>query len=83
MDFRVYIIIEAPILDKKYELFVPSDRRIHDLISILKKSIPELKEGYYLNNKPCIYNKSSGKLYDVNSIIKNTDIKMGTRLILL
>ena len=76
MDFRVYIIIEAPILDKKYELFVPSDRRIHDLISILKKSIPELKEG-------CIYNKSSGKLYDVNSIIKNTDIKMGTRLILL
>ena len=35
MDFRVYIIIEAPILDKKYELFVPSDRRIHDLISIL------------------------------------------------
>ena len=83
MDFRVYIIIEAPILDKKYELFVPSDRRIHDLISILIKSIPELKENYYLNHKPYIYNKTSGKMYDLNLIIQNTDIKMGTRLILI
>ncbi len=83
MDFRVYVIIEAPILDKKYELFVPSDRRIHDLISILIKTIPELKENYYKEKKPNIYNKTTGKLYDLNLIIKNTDIKMGTRLILL
>ena len=32
MDFRVYVTIEMPILDKKYELFVPIDRRVHDLI---------------------------------------------------
>ncbi len=83
MDFRVYIIIEAPILDKKYELFCPSDRRIHDLISILIKSIPELRQNYYKNRKPNIYNKSTGKIYDLNLIIKNTDIKMGTRLILI
>ena len=30
MDFRVFVVIEAPIIDKKYELFVPVDRRIHD-----------------------------------------------------
>jgi hypothetical protein len=83
MDFRVFVVIEAPILDQKYELFVPVDRRIHDLISILKKTLPELSKDYYLNNIPNIYNKSTGKIYDMNLIIKNTDIKMGTRLILL
>ena len=32
MNFRVYITLEVPIIDKKYELLVPIDRRIHDLI---------------------------------------------------
>ena len=83
MNFRVFVVIEAPILDQKYELFVPVDRRIHDLIKILKETLPELSNEYYSKNQPNIYNKSTGKLYDINQIIKNSDIKMGTRLILL
>lgn len=83
MDFRVYVIIEAPILDEKYELFIPIDRRIHDIIDILSKSLTELSTNYYAQRKPVLYNKSSGKMYDMNLIIKNTDIKMGTRLILI
>ena len=83
MDFRVYVIIEAPILDKKYEILVPIDRRIHDLIETLKKAIPELNKGYYEKNIPNIYNKSTGDLYEINTIIKNSNIKTGTRLVLL
>lgn len=83
MNFRVYVTIEAPILEKKYELLVPVDRRIHDLISLLKNNIPELSNNYYKNNNPNIYNKSSGELYDINLIIKNSNIKTGTRLILI
>lgn len=83
MDFRVFVVIEAPILDKKYELFVPVDRRIHDLITLLKKTLPELSRDYYAHNFPNIYNKSTGKVYDLNLIIDQSDIKMGTRLILL
>ena len=83
MDFRVYVIIEVPIIDKKYEILVPIDRRIHDLITILKKAIPELNNGYYENNIPNIYNKSSGEMYEINTIIKGSNIKTGTRLVLI
>lgn len=83
MDFRVYVIIEAPILDKKYELLVPIDRRIHELITTLKKTIPELSQNYYNNHSPQIYNKASGEIYDMNLIIKNSNIKTGTRLLLI
>ncbi len=83
MDFRVYVIIEIPILDKKYEVFVPVDRRIHDLIKSIKESDRDLSKGYYENKKLNLYNKSNGKMYDLNMIIKNSDIKMGTRLILI
>ncbi len=83
MDFRVYITLDVPILDEKYELLVPIDRRIHDIIDLLKENISGLKENYYKNKTPNIFNKSSGELYDMNLIIKDSNIKTGTRLILL
>lgn len=83
MDFRVYVIIEMPIIEQKYELLVPIDRRIHDLIKILKKAVPELNLGYYEKNIPNIYSKSTGKVYGMNDIIKNSNIKTGTRLVLI
>ena len=72
MDFRVYVIIEAPILDTKYELMIPIDRRIHDL-----------NRGYYAENSPCMYNKSTGEMYDMNTIVKYSNIKTGTRIVLI
>ena len=83
MNFRVYIILEIPILEKKYELLVPIDRRVHDLIDVLRVSIPELHANYYQQRTPNLYNKSSGELYDMNQIIKNSNIKTGTRLLLV
>ena len=83
MDFRVYITLDIPILDEKYELLVPIDRRIHDLVDILKENIKGLKDNYYKDKTPNIFNKSSGELYDMNLIIKDSNIKTGTRLLLL
>ena len=83
MNFRVYVTLEVPIIDKKYELLVPIDRRIHDLIFLLKKNIPELSENYYKDRTQNLFNKSSGELYDMNQIIKNSNIKTGTRLLLI
>lgn len=83
MNFNVFIIVEAPILDKKYEMTIPVDRRIHDLISLLKKDIPELSRNYYQNHEPNLFNKSTGEIYDMNEIIKNSNIKTGTRLLLI
>lgn len=83
MDFRVYVIVEIPILDKKYELLVPIDRRIHDLITVLKKAIPELDSDFYEKREPVLICKTSGDLYDMNAVIKNTNIKNGTRVILI
>jgi len=83
MNYRVYVLIEVPILDKKYELLIPIDKRIHEVISLLRKNIPELTENYYKNNEPNIFNKSTGEIYDMNQMIKNSNIKTGTRLVLI
>ncbi len=83
MDFKVYVLIEIPILEKECELFVPADRRIHEIISVVKKNIPELSKGYYKDHNPKLINKTTGKEYDLNEFVKNTNIKMGTRLLIV
>lgn len=83
MNFRVYVILEIPILDEEYELMIPIDRRVHDIITLLVRNITNLSKNYYSINHPCLYNKDSGEKYDMNMIIKNSDIKTGTRLLLI
>lgn len=83
MDFRVYLIIELPLIDKKYEILAPIDRRVHEIIAALKKTIPELSQNYYSHTSPVLYNKYTGEAYDMNLIIKNSNIKTGTRLLLI
>ncbi len=83
MDFRVYVVIYAPLLEKKYEVLIPIDRRIHEVISLFKKTIPDLSKNYYETNSPLLYNKVSGESYDINTVIKDSNIRTGTRLLLL
>lgn len=83
MDFRVFVVIEAPILDKTFEMLVPIDRRIHEIIAALNKMAPELREKYYVSHTPNLYNVSTGEIYDMNLIIEESNIKMGTRLLLI
>ncbi len=83
MDFRVYVVVEAPILDKTFEMLVPMDRRIHEIISAIVKIAPELKENYYKNHTPNLFNVSNGEIYDMNQVIEKSNIKMGTRLLLI
>lgn len=83
MDFRVYVIVEAPILDKSYEMLVPIDRKIHEIIGAIKKIDQALSKNYYENHTPNLFNVSSGEIYDMNTVVENTNIKMGTRLLLI
>lgn len=83
MDFKVYIIVEVPIIEKKFEMLVPIDRRIHDIITSIKKSNSLLSSGFYEKRNPTLFSKTTGEMYDMNQIIKDSDIRVGTRLILI
>ena len=83
MDFKVYIIVEVPIIENKFEMLVPIDRRIHDIITSIKKSNPLLSSGFYEQRNPTLFSKTTGEMYDMNQVIKDSNIRVGTRLILM
>lgn len=71
---NVYILL----LDKKIEAFIPIDEKIGNIVNLLDRSLINLE-----NKKYAVLNLYSGVVYKNNDIIRNTDIKNGTKLILI
>jgi len=84
MKNKYLIELKIPELDKKYDIFVPVNKKLFNVIDLILKSIYELNNLDYSNikNKNLI-NKYTGEVYNVNKLIRDTSIKNGTCLILI
>ena len=84
MDNKVLVTIIVPLIEKKYEVFLPANKKIGEIVSLLSKGLVEVSNGYYIiTNKEKLHNRMTGKEYNNNQILKNTDIRHGTWLVLM
>ena len=84
MKDKVLINLFVPEIDKSYDLFIPIGKKVGNIIVLLNKSVFELSDGvYYPKVRNNLYNKDTGLKYELNSTIKDTNIRNGTKLILL
>ena len=73
---RVLVSIFFIRINKQYDIWIPLNKRI--------RGVNELNDNIYQNDKmPLLYNKETGEIYDLNSIIGKTDIRNGTELIIV
>lgn len=81
---KVLVKVYVPILEEQYDILVPVNRRIYNIIRLLTKAINELSGGYYTPpQKPKLYDKITAIAYDENLSIRESNIRNGTELILL
>ncbi|MBQ3468729.1 MAG: hypothetical protein IJH18_01550 [Bacilli bacterium] len=84
MENKVLVKLFVPYIESHYEVFLPVGKRIGDLVILLSKSLVEISNGYYdITNNERLYNRISGNAYDESQILKNTDIRNGTELIIM
>lgn len=84
MENKVLINLYIPFLEKKYELFLPANKTIGEIILMLAKSLPEITNGYYeYKGEERLYNRVNGTEYNVNELLKYTNIRNGTELIFM
>ena len=84
MRNKVFIIVEVPLIEKKYEVYIPVGKQIYKVAKILSKAISELSGGHYpVKEDATIYSKATGKPYNVNLTIKDSDIRNGSEIILI
>lgn len=81
---KILIELEVPLIEKKYDLFIPISRKIGTVKTLIEKALLELTDNEYeINEATNLYSKDTGNIYDVNQTVKDTDLKNGSRVILL
>ncbi len=84
MENKVLINLYVPFLEKKYEVFLPANKKIGEIIYLIGKNLNELTDGYYIfKNEERLYNRVTGTEYNVNELIKYSNIRNGTELIFI
>ena len=79
-DNKLFINLYVLILDKHFELFVPVDEKVGNIVNLLDRSLLDM---FSKNKNFSLLNVYSGNLYKNNDIVRNTDIQNGSKLILI
>lgn len=81
---KVLVKVYVPVIEEKYDIWIPLNRKIHNVVKLLIKAIYDLSGGYYRPYEiPELYNKITAIPYDMNKNVKESNIKNGTELVLL
>ena len=81
---KVLVKLYVPTIEEQYDIKIPLNRRVYNVIKLLNKAIFELSGGYYnptVNH--VLYDKFNGKPYDMKLSIKETNIRNGKEIILM
>lgn len=80
---KVNVELIVPSIGKQYNIFIPVNKTIGEVIVILNKMINEMTDCFPINDKLCLFNVMESLFYDYNVEIINTGIKNGTILALI
>lgn len=84
MNNKVIVKIIVPKLEMTFDVFIPISKKVSTILYLLTKSVNELTSGDYIVNEYInLYNKDTKEIYNLDKIIKDTNIRNGTELILL
>ena len=81
--FLITVII--PIIEAEYDLFIPNNKKVGTIKTYILKSISFLTNNTYQKtiDEVKFINRLTNEEYDNDKFIKDTNIKNGTKLIII
>ena len=84
MDNKVLVSLFVPEIGITYDLYLPVNKKMGNIIILLNKAINEISNGSYkIDSNNLLYNVETKKIYDPDILLANTDIRNGTKLLLI
>ena len=81
---KVLVKLYVPLLEEVYDIWLPLNKSVSNVIVLLVKAVNEFCGGYYQPEQmPLLYDKLKGKAYNINVTIKDTNIRNGAEIILI
>ena len=84
MNDKVNVKIIVPEINQSYDFFLPINKKIGTIITLLNKGINELSNGDFpISDTNKLYNCDTLQAYERNLLLFNSDIRNGTKLVIL
>ncbi len=81
---KILIELEIPLLEKQYDLFIPINKKIGTIKKLIEDFLIDITDHEYeIREDSNLYSKDTGDIYDVNKNVRDTDLKNGSRVILI
>ncbi len=81
---KILVELSIPIIEKNYDLYIPINKKVGTVKKLIEEGLLELSDNDYMIKKDSnFYSKETGEVYDVNKTIRETDLKNGSRIILI
>ena len=84
MNNKVLVSLKVPELDKTFDIFLPVNKKIGNIIMLINKMLNDVSDGTYpIKNKFALFNLDTEELYKPDALLVNTTIRNGTKLLLI
>ncbi len=84
MSSSVLVKLNVPMAEEQFDVWIPTNKKIHKVIKLLIKGINEFCGGEYNPMvMPLLYDKITAKPYDLNATVKESNIQNASELILI
>ena len=81
---KILICLYIPLIEKSYDLFIPINKKIGTVKRLIEEELVELTDNsYIIKENTNFYSKDTGDIYDVNLAVRDTDLKNGSKVILI
>lgn len=84
MNNKILIELEIPLIEKRYDLFIPINKKIGTVKNLIENALVELTDSAYVpKDDSNFYSKKTGEIFDVNKTVRDTNLRNGSRIILI
>ena len=81
---KTLVEVHVPILSTSYDIFVPRDVQMYNVLELIKKAVTDLSEGRFVSNANTVLCfKNTGAIIDINKSADELGIRNGSKLMLI
>ncbi len=81
---KILIELSIPLIEKNYDLYIPINKKVGTVKKLIEEGLLELTDNdYVIKANSNFYSMETGNIYDVNKTVRETDLKNGSRIILI
>lgn len=83
MEYKVLIKLFVPEIEHSFEMYIPVNKTVSQVMFLMNKVVNDITLGSYpMKDTLKLINRRSNVQYDLSKLIRDTDIKNGTELVI-